>query len=90
MGRLAGKIAFISATRAGIGRGAAQVFAAEGAKVFGCDINPPEADAETVALVEKAGGVMTSLALRLRAIRLPGRLGHFGVHPDVVAGIRRA
>lgn len=89
MGRLTGKIAFISGTRAGIGRGAAQVFAAEGAKVFGCDINP-EADAETVALVEKAGGVMTSLALRLRVIRLPGRLGHFGVHPDVVAGIRRA
>lgn len=61
MGRLTGKIAFISGTGAGIGRAAAQVFAAEGATVFGCDINPG-ADAETVALVEKAGGVMRSLA----------------------------
>lgn len=39
MGRLAGKIAFISGTGAGIGRAAAQVFAAEGALVFGCDID---------------------------------------------------
>jgi meso-butanediol dehydrogenase/(S,S)-butanediol dehydrogenase/diacetyl reductase len=61
MGRLAGKIAFISGTGAGTGRAAAQIFAAEGATVFGCDIDS-EADAETVELVEKAGGVMRSLA----------------------------
>jgi NAD(P)-dependent dehydrogenase (short-subunit alcohol dehydrogenase family) len=61
MGRLSGKIAFISGTGAGIGRAAAQVFAAEGASVFGCDIDA-EADAETVALVEKDGGVMKSLS----------------------------
>ncbi|MFF1596086.1 SDR family NAD(P)-dependent oxidoreductase [Streptomyces mirabilis] len=61
MGRLAGKIAFISGTGAGIGRAAAQVFAAEGATVFGCDLDA-DAAAETVELVEKAGGVMRSLA----------------------------
>ncbi|MGW2829686.1 SDR family NAD(P)-dependent oxidoreductase [Streptomyces sp. NPDC001286] len=61
MGRLAGKIAFISGTGAGIGRAAAQVFAAEGATVFGCDIDE-ESAAETVETVEKAGGVMCSLA----------------------------
>ncbi|MFD7130949.1 SDR family NAD(P)-dependent oxidoreductase [Streptomyces sp. NPDC059894] len=61
MGRLAGKIAFISGTGAGIGRAAAQVFAAEGAQVLGCDIDEDNA-AETVELVEKAGGVMRSLA----------------------------
>ncbi|MEY9835122.1 SDR family NAD(P)-dependent oxidoreductase [Streptacidiphilus sp. EB103A] len=61
MGRLDGKTAFISGTGAGIGRAAAMVFAAEGARVFGCDIDA-EADAETVELVEKAGGEMRSLA----------------------------
>jgi NAD(P)-dependent dehydrogenase (short-subunit alcohol dehydrogenase family) len=61
MGRLAGKTALISGTGAGIGRAAAQVFAAEGARVFGCDL-VPEAAAETVALVEKAGGTMASMA----------------------------
>ncbi|MDX6328211.1 MAG: hypothetical protein QOI83_594 [Streptomycetaceae bacterium] len=47
MGRLTGKTALISGTGAGIGRAAAQVFAEEGAAVFGCDINP-ESAAETV------------------------------------------
>ncbi|MEU3618086.1 SDR family oxidoreductase [Streptomyces sp. NPDC006872] len=61
MGRLAGKIAFISGTGAGIGRAAALVFAAEGASVFGCDIDV-DGDAETVELVAKAGGVMRSHA----------------------------
>ncbi|MFD8219592.1 SDR family oxidoreductase [Streptomyces sp. NPDC059697] len=41
------------------GRG--PVFAAEGATVFGCDLDA-DAAAETVELVEKAGGVMRSLA----------------------------
>ncbi|MFD5758109.1 SDR family NAD(P)-dependent oxidoreductase, partial [Streptomyces sp. NPDC127044] len=48
MGRLAGKIAFISGTGAGIGRAAAQVFAAEGATVFGCDLDA-DAAVEVVA-----------------------------------------
>ncbi|MFD0687616.1 SDR family NAD(P)-dependent oxidoreductase [Actinomadura fibrosa] len=61
MGRLAGKRALISGTGAGIGRAAALVFAAEGASVFGCDIDCASAE-ETVRLVRKAGGLMESLA----------------------------
>ncbi|WP_327181398.1 hypothetical protein [Streptomyces sp. NBC_01334] len=49
MGRLAGKIAFISGTGAGIGRAAALLFATEGASAFGCDIDADGA-AETVEL----------------------------------------
>ncbi|MDX2938223.1 SDR family oxidoreductase [Streptomyces ipomoeae] len=63
MGRPAGKIAFISGTGigTGIGRAAAETFAAEGALVFGCDIDADSA-AETVEIVEKAGGVTRSPA----------------------------
>jgi len=60
-GRLAGKVAFITGTGRGIGRAAAHVFAAEGASVYGCDINA-ESAAETVALVRAAGGEMSSSA----------------------------
>ncbi|MFJ8531832.1 SDR family NAD(P)-dependent oxidoreductase [Streptomyces sp. NPDC093591] len=59
MGRLDGKIAFISGTGTGIGRAAARIFAAEGALVFGCDIDEDRA-AETVELVEKTGGTARS------------------------------
>jgi meso-butanediol dehydrogenase/(S,S)-butanediol dehydrogenase/diacetyl reductase len=59
-GRLANKIALISGTASGQGRQAALQFAAEGAKVVGCDIN--EAGAlETVEMVKAAGGDMVSL-----------------------------
>jgi NAD(P)-dependent dehydrogenase (short-subunit alcohol dehydrogenase family) len=44
-----------------MGRAAARVFAAEGARVFGCDIDPSTA-AETDALVHAAGGTIKSLA----------------------------
>src|SRR6266568_2244002 len=60
-GRLAGKVALISGTGRGMGRAAALVFAAEGAQVYGCDLNEAE-NAETVELVTKAGGVMDALA----------------------------
>jgi NAD(P)-dependent dehydrogenase (short-subunit alcohol dehydrogenase family) len=39
-GRLAGKVAIITGTGSGMGRVAALMFAREGAKVVGCDINP--------------------------------------------------
>lgn len=61
VGRLEGKVALISGTARGMGRVAALVFAAEGAKVVGCDLDAAAAD-ETVALVEAAGGEMVSLA----------------------------
>jgi meso-butanediol dehydrogenase / (S,S)-butanediol dehydrogenase / diacetyl reductase len=60
-GRLEGKAAFISGTAAGMGRAAACVFAAEGATVFGCDVDV-EGQQETERLVRSAGGEIDSLA----------------------------
>jgi NAD(P)-dependent dehydrogenase (short-subunit alcohol dehydrogenase family) len=59
-GRLAGKIALISGTAGGQGRRAAIHFAAEGAKIVGCDVKDAEAK-ETVEMVRSAGGEMVSL-----------------------------
>jgi NAD(P)-dependent dehydrogenase (short-subunit alcohol dehydrogenase family) len=59
-GRLAGKVAFISGTGGGQGRAASRLFAAEGAKVVGCDVNAGRAE-ETVQLVRAGGGEMTSV-----------------------------
>jgi meso-butanediol dehydrogenase/(S,S)-butanediol dehydrogenase/diacetyl reductase len=59
-GRLAGKIALISGTAGGQGRRAAIHFAAEGAKIVGCDMKDAEAK-ETVEMVRAAGGEMVSL-----------------------------
>jgi meso-butanediol dehydrogenase / (S,S)-butanediol dehydrogenase / diacetyl reductase len=61
MGKLDGKVALISGTARGMGRAAALEFAAQGAAVFGCDLNEA-GSAETVALVAKEGGVMAALA----------------------------
>jgi NAD(P)-dependent dehydrogenase (short-subunit alcohol dehydrogenase family) len=61
MGRLEGKVAFISGTALGMGRAAALIFASEGARVFGCDMNTEE-QAVTEAMVQEAGGTMASLA----------------------------
>ncbi len=61
MGRLEGKVALITGTGGGIGRAAAALFAAEGATVVGCDLDPARAG-ETVELVRGAGGDMTSSA----------------------------
>jgi meso-butanediol dehydrogenase / (S,S)-butanediol dehydrogenase / diacetyl reductase len=61
MGRLEGKVALISGTGGGMGRAAALEFAAQGARVAGCDLNA-EGDAETEALVRAAGGTMRSFA----------------------------
>ena len=59
MRRLDGKVALVTGTAGGQGRAAAILFAAEGATVVGCDIQP-EGAAETVELVRAAGGSMTS------------------------------
>jgi len=61
MGRLDGKVALISGTARGMGRAAALEFAAQGAAVFGCDLDEA-GSAETVALVTKEGGSMAALA----------------------------
>jgi NAD(P)-dependent dehydrogenase (short-subunit alcohol dehydrogenase family) len=60
-GRLAGKVALITGTGGGMGRAAAVLFASEGARVVGCDINA-EGSAQTVELAVKAGGEMTAMA----------------------------
>lgn len=60
MGLLEGKVALISGTGGGQGRASALVFAREGARVFGCDMNRDGA-AETLEMVRKAGGEMRSL-----------------------------
>jgi 2-keto-3-deoxy-L-fuconate dehydrogenase len=49
-GRLAGKVAFVTAAGQGIGRGAALAFAREGAQVWASDVNP-----KTLAELEKEG-----------------------------------
>ena len=55
MGRLDTKVALITGIGAGMGREAALRFAAEGARVVGCDLNVPALE-ETVAMVRAAGG----------------------------------
>jgi meso-butanediol dehydrogenase/(S,S)-butanediol dehydrogenase/diacetyl reductase len=57
--RLAGKVALVTGTAGGQGRAAALLFAAEGARVVGCDVQAAAAD-ETVELVRRAGGAMES------------------------------
>src|SRR3954464_14928191 len=61
MSRLAGKVVLITGTGVGMGRAAASRFAAEGATVVGCDLNPTTSQ-ETVRLVTAAGGAMTATA----------------------------
>tara|TARA_R110000772_G_scaffold73034_2_gene159011 strand:+ start:581 stop:1450 length:870 start_codon:yes stop_codon:yes gene_type:complete len=59
-GRLAGKIALVTGTAGGQGRAAALLFAAEGAKVIGCDLKVDN-DRETVEMVKANGGEMVSM-----------------------------
>ncbi len=59
--RLKGKVALISGTGSGIGRSAALIFSAEGARVVGCSLDAERAE-ETVKLVRDAGGDMLSWA----------------------------
>jgi NAD(P)-dependent dehydrogenase (short-subunit alcohol dehydrogenase family) len=61
MTRLAGKVVLITGTGVGMGRAAALRFAAQGATVVGCDLNPQTSN-ETVQLVRAAGGQMTANA----------------------------
>lgn len=53
--RLSGKVAFITGVAGGQGRAAAELFAREGASIWGCDIAPGGA-AETQAVIRAAGG----------------------------------
>ncbi|WP_028293964.1 SDR family NAD(P)-dependent oxidoreductase [Oceanobacter kriegii] len=59
--RLEGKVAIVTGSGSGIGRGCALMFAAAGARVVGADINATTA-AETDQLAAEQGTPMTSLA----------------------------
>ncbi|MFJ5206618.1 SDR family NAD(P)-dependent oxidoreductase [Streptomyces nigra] len=61
MGILDGKVILITGTGGGMGRVAALVFAREGAKIVGCDIQV-EGNEETVDMVRRSGGDMTGIA----------------------------
>ncbi|GGX79889.1 SDR family NAD(P)-dependent oxidoreductase [Streptomyces fructofermentans] len=61
MGILDSKVVLITGTGGGMGRVAAQVFAREGAKIIGVEIQA-DANEETAGLVRRAGGAMTSIA----------------------------
>src|SRR5713101_7940075 len=63
MDRLKDKVCVITGTGSGMGRAAAMMFAREGAKVVGCDINANAANA-TLDAVRSAGGQMMSLQPR--------------------------
>lgn len=58
--RLHGKVCIVTGTGSGMGRAAALMFAQEGARVVGCDINAATAQA-TLDLVKRGGGDMVSL-----------------------------
>ncbi|MCW5679754.1 MAG: SDR family oxidoreductase [Xanthobacteraceae bacterium] len=60
-GRLQGKRAIVTGAGSGIGRAAAQIFAAEGASVLAVD-KTKDAVEETAALASKAGGKVIALA----------------------------
>jgi NAD(P)-dependent dehydrogenase (short-subunit alcohol dehydrogenase family) len=53
--RLEGKVAIVTGSASGLGRAIAVLFAQEGAKVVGADINVVGGE-ETAALIEEAGG----------------------------------
>jgi NAD(P)-dependent dehydrogenase (short-subunit alcohol dehydrogenase family) len=58
--RLRGKVCIITGTGSGMGRAAALLFAREGAKIVGCDVNEATGQA-TLEAVRASGGQMTSL-----------------------------
>ena len=58
--RLQGRVCLITGTAGGQGRAAALAFAAEGARVVGCDMDAVGA-ADTVSLVTGRGGTMVSV-----------------------------
>jgi len=66
--RLKDKVCIITGTGSGMGRAAALLFAQEGAKVVGCDINAATGS-ETLELVRKQGGQMVSLQPCNMAVR---------------------
>lgn len=59
-GKVENKVVLITGTGGGLGRAAAIRFAAEGAKVIGCDLKE-EGNRETCKMVREAGGSITTM-----------------------------
>jgi NAD(P)-dependent dehydrogenase (short-subunit alcohol dehydrogenase family) len=66
--RLKDKVCIITGTGSGMGRAAAALFAREGARVVGCDVNVTSGQA-TLEAVRRAGGEMVSLQPCNMAVR---------------------
>ena len=64
VGKLSGKVVFITGTAGGQGRAAALLFAKEGAHIVACDVKEEQAE-ETVTLVREAGGRIDSFIVDL-------------------------
>lgn len=62
MGRLTGKVAFITGAGSGIGRRSAELFAEAGARVVVAELDP-EAGRETARRITQAGGTATAVAV---------------------------
>jgi len=71
--RLKGKVCIITGTGGGMGRAAAILFAKEGARVVGCDINAANAQA-TLETVRSLDGQMISLHPCDMSVRTYGRI----------------
>lgn len=72
--RLAGKVCLITGIASGIGQRAAEMFAAEGAHVIGCDMNEAGAAATAAAIVAEGGRIDVVPGEDLTAIEACHRL----------------
>ena len=83
-GRLAGKVAFCTASGAGIGRATAIAFAREGARVIASDIDM----ASLKGLAEEGGDFRIRGQVVIGLARGAGRYGRQGRHVGLLPAVR--